>query len=271
MDTETLVMLKAIALVLAHAAPMQAQSPAALQTQVNRLVAAQRKMDSTIARLELRIAKLEANADTDPKGVGESAEKQKADKELASMERRISALEHANPSGRGNTGASAARAVRAPFVVEDDDGSVILRVTGGKSPRLVIGEEKGGQVELGTGSAGGGVVRVRDATNTDRALIIASDGTGQFRAVARSHSATLTAADDENGSMLSLFSGDTPSARMRSGVQGYGALILTDPSANPLVFAGSMSSGGGYVGTVRAGPRARAGTMGPPSTLQGAP
>ncbi len=254
------------------AQPASAQAVSALQAQINKLAAAQRKMDSTLARLESRLLVLEnASEKADTKDAAEEVEKQASAKLLLSLEQRVIALERASASkGGGNTtAASAARTVRAPFVVEDDDGSVILRVTGGKTPRLMIGEDKGGQVELGTGSAGGGIVRVRDAGNTDRVILIGSEGHGQLRVLSRAHSAVLTSDDGESGATLSLFSGDVPSAKMRSGMQGYGAFLLTDASGEPLVFAGSMSSGGGYVGTVRVGPRARAGSLGPPSILQG--
>ncbi len=257
----------------ADAQSASVQSVSALQAQLTKLAAAQRKMDSTLARLESRILVLEnASEEADTKDAAEEVEKQASAKLLLSLEQRVIALERAGASkgGSNNTATSAARTVRAPFVVEDDDGSVILRVTGGKTPRLMIGEDKGGQVELGTGSAGGGIVRVRDAGNTDRVLLIGSEGHGQLRVVSAAHSAVLTSDDTEGGATLSLFSGDNPSARVRSGKQGYGAFILTDANGEPIVFAGSMSSGGGYVGTVRVGPRARAGTLGPPSVLQGA-
>ncbi len=265
--------LLALALLLLSNAGAGAQSVSSLQAQLNKLAAAQKKMDSTLARLESRLVKLEdAGEEADKQDAAEEAEKEEAAKTLASLERRVAALERATSAkgSGGNAGAGSSRTVRAPFVVEDADGSVILQVTGGKTPRLVIGEEKGGQVELGTGSAGGGVVRVRDASNTDRVLLIGSEGHGQIRAVSSAHSAVLTSDDGEGGATLSLFSGNTPSARIRSGVQGFGAFILTDAGGEPLVFAGSMSSGGSYVGTVRAGPRARAGSLGPPSILQGA-
>lgn len=261
-----------LALLALTSASADAQSVSSLQAQLNKLTAAQKKMDSTLARLEARLVKLEdAGEEADKHDAAEEEEKEEAARLLASLDRRVAALERAGPSkGGGNSTASAARAVRAPFIVEDADGSVILRVTGGKSPRLMIGEDKGGQVELGTGSAGGGIVRVRDAGNTDRVILIGSEGHGQLRVLSRAHSAVLTSDDGESGATLSLFSGDVPSAKMRSGMQGYGAFLLTDAKGEPLVFAGSMSSGGGYVGTVRVGPRARAGSLGPPSILQGA-
>jgi hypothetical protein len=266
-----LLMFVVLVLGAAAASRAEAQTPAALQAQLNKLAAAQRTMDSTIKRLEARIAKLETAAESDDTDAREEAEKAEAEKQAADLERRIAALERAPAAKGGNPSSAAGSTVRAPFVVQDEDGSVIFRVTGGKSARLMIGEEKGGSVEMGTGSAGGGIVRVRDASGTDRAQIIASEGHGQYRAMARTHSAVLIAEDGENGAMLSLFSGETPTARVQSGRQGFGAFILTDPSGTPLVFGGSMSSGGGHVGTIRTGPKARAGTMGPPSILQGAP
>ncbi|MCC6317390.1 MAG: hypothetical protein IT361_06810 [Gemmatimonadaceae bacterium] len=249
---------------------VRAQTLQSLQNQITRLDAALRKSDSTVKSLEARLLKMERDAEQDDQDLSEEAEKAEQEEKLASLERRVGSLERSPSGNRGGGSAPAGGRVRAPFVVEDADGSVIMRVTGGKSPRLVVGDDKGGQVELGTGSAGGGVVRVRDATNTDRAFIIASDNFGQFRATSESHSAILMASSADHGATLALFKGDTPSARLRSGVQGYGALVLADPSGDPTMFAGAQQSKGCQVGIVKVGPRGRPGTLGPASLLQGA-
>lgn len=266
-----LLLLVGLAVSAAPAGRAAAQTPAALQQQLNRLAGAQARTDSTLARLEARIAKLEMAAEQEDKDMSDEAEKDQGEKQVADLERRISALERAPAAKGGNPSSAGGSTVRAPFVVQDEDGSVIFRVTGGKSARLMIGEEKGGSVEMGTGSAGGGIVRVRDASGTDRAIILASDGTGQYRAMSNAHSAVVIAQDGDNGSMLSLYTGDVPTARLQSGVTGYGSIYLNNPAGNPLVFAGALSTAGGYVGSVFAGPKQRVGTMGPPSILKGAP
>jgi hypothetical protein len=179
---------------------------------------------------------------------------------IARLEARIAKLEDASMQGQ---------MVRAPFLVVDRDGSTILSVRGGDERRLWFGDEdKGGSVELTLGSDKGGVVSVRDATNAVRAAMIAAKDFGQFRALAGSHSAYLTAEAKEQGAILSLFAGDVPSARIRAGIEGHGAVILTDKSGSPMVRAGMLR--GGEVGVVWTGPRTRAGTSGPPSLLQGA-
>jgi hypothetical protein len=231
----------------------------------------QKRTDSLAKALSDFITQHEREHDADDKNeqikeAQEKNEESELDKRLDGIEARLAAA--TREGGAPNKPAGPATSVRAPFVIEDSDGSVIFRVTGGKSPRLMIGEEKGGGVEMGTGSAGGGLVRVRDAGNTDRILLIASDGFGQLRALSRSHSAVLSASDEIHGALLSLFKGDTPSARIASGLNGYGRLGLTNPSGEELVGAGATSDG--QVGLVRTGPRRRAGSLGPPSILQGA-
>jgi hypothetical protein len=249
----------------------EAQTPAALQAQLNKLAATQRTMDSTLKRLEGRLAKLEMAAESDDKDLRDEAEKEQSEKQLSDLERRIGALERAPASKSANPGSAGGSTVRAPFVVQDADGSVIFRVTGGKAARLMIGEEKGGSVEMGTGSAGGGVVRVRDASGTDRAIILASDGTGQYRAIANGHSAVMIAQDIDKGAMVSLYTGDVPTARLQSGLEGFGAFYLLGPTGTPFVVAGTVDVDGGSAGVVRVGPKQRVGTMGPASTLMGKP
>jgi hypothetical protein len=179
---------------------------------------------------------------------------------ISRLEARLARIEHATTQGQ---------TVRAPFLVVDGDGSPILSVRGGDERRLWFGDEdKGGSVELTLSSEKGGVVSVRDATNAVRAAMLAAKDFGQFRAVAGAHSAYLTADAKEQGAVLSLFAGDVPSARVRAGIEGHGAVILTDKSGAPMVRAGVLK--GGDVGVVWTGPRTRAGTSGPPSLLQGA-
>lgn len=180
---------------------------------------------------------------------------------IARLEARIATLE--NLSAQGQT-------VRAPFIVVDRNGSTILRMSGGESPSLEIGSEKTGSVEIG-GTQFSGYVRVSDiadSTGGGAVHMVAQKGAAQLRVIARSHSALLTAEGKENGAALSLFAGDTPSARLRAGIEGHGALILTDKSGAPMVRAGMLK--GGEVGVVWTGPRTRAGSLGPPSLLQGA-
>lgn len=239
-----------------------------MQTQIDRLSAALKKADSTISRLEARISKLERDGERKDTDLKDEAEKALEEKTKAEVERRLSALERAPSPGKGNSG-SGSQVVRAPFIVEDSDGSPILRVTGGKSPRLFIGEEKGGSVEIGTGSAGGGIVRVRDASSTDRVILLGSEGMGQVRALSANHSAVLTSGDAQVGATLGLFVADVPTARLQSGRTGYGAFTLTDPSGTERVWAGSLASGC-KAGTLMTGPKKRPGTMGPTSIVQGA-
>jgi hypothetical protein len=248
----------AVALVCALAPSAVAQQPnvASLQAQVNKLSASLKSADSAIKRLEAKLAKMEKDQSEDIEDLRKDEEDD--DKGVASLEKRVAALERSKGDAKGESSGSDPKSsvVRAPFEVHDTDGRVIFRVTGGKSPRLMIGEEKGGQVEMGTGTAGGGTLRVRDATNTDRALIIATAEFGQFRALGKAHSVVMTAGDAE-GAMVSLFKGDTPSARLRSGNDGYGGMLLSDPSGTPMVVAGTIASSKGYVGTVRVGPGQR--------------
>jgi len=199
--------------------------------------------------------------------VKEQQEARELEKRLDGIEARLAATSREGSPNKSNNASSV---VRAPFVVQDNDGSVIFRVTGGKSPRLMIGQEKGGGVEMGTGSAGGGVVRVRDATTADRVILIASDGFGQLRALSQMHSAVLTSSDEAYGALLSLFKGDVATARMKSGLDGNGGFILSDASGEELVGAGGANTNKGIVGMVRTGPkRGHAGTMGPPSFIIG--
>jgi hypothetical protein len=180
---------------------------------------------------------------------------------IARLEARIATLERARAQGQ---------AVRAPFRVVDSDGSTILRVSGGEAPSLEIGSEKTGSVEIG-GTRFSGYVRISDladSTGGGSVHVVAQKGAAQLRVIGRSHSALLTAEAKEQGAALSLFAGDVPSARIRAGVEGHGAVILTDKSGAPMVRAGMLK--GGEVGVVWTGPRTRAGSMGPPSLLQGA-
>lgn len=207
------------------------------------------------------------DANEQVKAAQERQEARELDQRLDGIEARLAATSR---EGSPNKSTGAASVVRAPFVVEDGNGSVILRVTGGKSPRLMIGEEKGGGVEMGTGSAGGGVVRVRDATTADRVILIASDGFGQLRALSQMHSAVLTSSDESYGALLSLFKGDVATARMKSGLDGNGGFVLSDAAGEELVGAGGAKTNRGIVGMVRTGPkRGNAGTMGPPSFIVG--
>jgi hypothetical protein len=230
-----------------------------------------KRSDSLAKALSDFISRHEAEHDASDKQdqIKEAQDKREADE----LEKRVAALEsrvaNASREPAPNKAASPSSVVRAPFVIEDSDGSVIFRVTGGKTPRLMIGEEKGGSVEMGTGAAGGGILRVRDAGNSDRVILIASDGFGQVRAMSHSHSAVLTSNDAEHGALLSLFIGDQPTARMRSGIQTAAGLFLSDASGNELVRAGVTQINSGLVGMVRAGPKVRSGSLGPPSLLMG--
>jgi hypothetical protein len=257
-----------IGLVIAPIGGAGAQSLSALQAQVNKLAAAQKKMDSTLARLEARVAKLETAAEEEGKDEDLRGEQEKEEgaAEMDALEKRVAALERAEPAKGGGKGESAARTVRAPFVVENESGEVILRMTGGKSPRLIVGNAEEGHVELGTGNAGGGIVAVRDKSATLRAQMIASDGFGQFRAQSATHSATLTASDQ---ALLSLFLGDVPSVRLRAGTGGHGSMILSDPKGTEMVGAGAIEVGGAAVGMVRTGPGRRPAGLVIPSEIRG--
>ena len=253
--------------VTAEATAQQQPNVATLQAQVNKLSALLKSADSAIKRLDARLAKMEK--DQEEKIEDLRKEEEDDDKGVASLEKRVAALERGKGDAKGeSSGNDPGSTVRAPFEVRDTDGRVIFRVTGGQSPRLMIGVEKGGQVEMGTGSAGGGTLRVRDATGTDRAIIIATAEFGQYRAISRGYSAVMTASDQE-GSMVTMMKGDSPSARMRSGQTGYGGFILTDPQGSELVKAGAIMDKGSAIGLVWAGPRGRAGSLGPPSQIMG--
>jgi hypothetical protein len=264
-----LVLLAGLALSAAPAGPAAAQTPAALQLQLNKLATAQRTMDSTLKRLEARIAKLEMAAEQDDQDLSDEAEKAQSEKQASDLERRIAALER-TPAAKSNPSSAGGSTVRAPFVVQDADGSVVFRVTGGKTPRLLVGVEKGGGVELGTGSAGGGILRVRDATSADRVILIGSEGFGQLRALSQTHSAVLSSNDETNGATLGLFVGDVPTARIRSGLDGHGSLVITNPAGEERVGLGSVGAGSCFPGSVRTGPKRRVGSAGLPSVLQGA-
>jgi hypothetical protein len=194
------------------------------------------------------------------KSVREKADERALETRLAAIESKLAGVMRDDPPSKPS---SAASVVRAPFVVQDEKGVVILRMTGGKSPRLIVGDNDAGHVELGTGNAGGGIVAVRDASKTLRAQMLASDGFGQFRASSAQHSAVLTASDE--GAVVSLFFGDTPSARMRAGKSGFGALVLTDPGGIEMVGAGTI----GEVGIVSAGPRQRPSGLATSSVIKG--
>ncbi|MEW5916118.1 MAG: hypothetical protein AB1762_06920, partial [Gemmatimonadota bacterium] len=152
---------------------------------------------------------------------------------IARLEARIAKLEAASMQGQ---------TVRAPFLVVDRDGSPILSVMASDSTRrLWFGDEdRGGSVELTLSSDRGGVVVVRDATNAVRAAMIASKNFGQFRATSGSHAAYLTAEEKADGAVLSLVAGTVPSARLRSGLEGHGSLILSDKTGTQLVRAGVL-------------------------------
>jgi hypothetical protein len=233
----------------------------------------QKRSDSLAKALSDFITQHEREHDADDKNeqikeAQDKNEERELDKRLDGIEARLAAA--TREGGAPNKPAGPSSAVRAPFVIEDTDGSVIFRVTGGKTPRLMIGEEKGGSVEMGTGSAGGGILRVRDAGNSDRVILIASDGFGQVRAMSQSHSAVLTSNDKEHGALLSLFIGDTPTARMRSGVGLAGGLYISTVQGDELVFAGGTQIDKGVVGMARTGPKRRPpGALGIPSTIMG--
>jgi hypothetical protein len=225
----------------------------------------QKRTDSLSRELKTFIAehKREHNAGDASerlKAVQEQAAERALEARLAAMEAKIAAASRGDSPSKPT---GAASVVRAPFVVQDQNGAVILRMTGGKSPRLIVGIEDAGHVELGTGNAGGGIVAVRDASKTLRAQMIASDGFGQFRASSAQHSAVLTASNE--GAMMSLFFGNTPSARMRAGTSGFGAMVLTDPAGTEMVGAGTI----GEVGIVSAGPRQRPSGLVSPSVIKG--
>ncbi len=182
--------------------------------------------------------------------------------EIALLEARIDALERSATLGQ--------QTVKAPFIVVDQDGSPILSVQGGEKRRLWFGDDdKGGSVELTLTPEQGGVVSVRDPKNEVRAAMIASSWYGQFRATTHTHSAYLSADDQKDGAVLSLFTGDIPTARLRSGMEGHGAMILSEKSGTQLVRAGVLKADGPAVGVVWTGPRVRAGTSGPQSFIQG--
>ncbi|MEW5918132.1 MAG: hypothetical protein AB1762_17145 [Gemmatimonadota bacterium] len=233
----------------------------------------QKRTDSLAKALSDFIAQHERQHDADDKNeqikeAQEKNEERELDKRLDGIEARLAAA--TRDGGTPNKSSSPASVVRAPFVIQDNDGSVIFRVTGGKSPRLMIGEDGGGGVELGTGSAGGGILRVRDAGNSDRVILIASDGFGQLRAMSQTHSAVLTSNEAEHGALLSLFIRDQPTVRVRSGVETTGGFYLGDVNGTELVGAGGAPGEKGVVGLVRTGPKRRPGSLGPPSILMGA-
>jgi hypothetical protein len=200
------------------------------------------------------------------KAVREQSEARALDKRLEAMEARLAEnSREATP----NKPTSTASTVRAPFVVQDANGAVILRVTGGRSPRLVVGNENAGHVELGTGNAGGGIVAARDNSGKLRAQMIASDGFGQVRMSSSAHSAILTSGD-EDGAVLSLFYGDSPRARVKAGQSGYGSWYLYDAAGKEMVSAGILVGNKGPYGQVWTGPRTRP-SFPQPSVVQGVP
>jgi hypothetical protein len=257
-----------LALVFTCAAPLSAQPTLnSLQQQVQRLIAAQRKADTLLAQLDARILALEAEAEkVDPEDALAKQEEDNKEKQMANLERRLAALERAPSGGKGRGDAPAGNRLRAPFIVEDDDGDVIFRVVGGKSPRLFIGNEKGGNIEMGTGAAGGGVIRVRDGESEDRLLLVATSGYGELRALSDKYSATLSSGSSEGGATLNLLRGDVPTLQAASGLQGNGRITVASPAGDILVWIGQTTSG---LGTVRTGPAQRVGAMGPPSVLMG--
>lgn len=259
-----------IALILACATPITARAQVtlnSLQQQVQRLIAAQRKADTLLAQLDARILALEAEAEkVDPEDALAKQEEDNKEKQMANLERRLAALERNPSGGKGRGDAPAGSRVRAPFVVEDDDGDVIFRVVGGKSPRLFIGNEKGGNIEFGTGAAGGGVVRVRDGDGDDRILLVASQGHGEIRAVSDKQTAVLTSGLSYTSAALRLIVGDTPTAVVGAGSTGNGHMTLSGPSGDIAVLAGLNNEG---VGMVKVGPAQRTSGLGPQSVLLG--
>lgn len=180
---------------------------------------------------------------------------------IARLETRVAALERAATS-QGQT-------VRAPFRVLDIDGDQILSVSAAEgTATLMLGGGQSASVELVAAARAGSVtVSDIDTAGTSIGRLSATRGAAQLRVIGRSHSATLTATDKEQGAVLSLFAGNTPSARIRAGLEGHGALVLTDKSGYPMVRAGVLK--GDVVGVVWTGPRMRPGSMGP-SVIQGA-
>jgi hypothetical protein len=232
----------------------------------------QKRTDSLAKALADFITQHEREHDADDKNeqikeAQEKNEERELDKRLDGIEARLAAA--TRDGGSPNQSTSAASTVRAPFVVQDANGAVILRMTGGKSPRLIVGNDGAGHVELGTGNAGGGIVAARDNSGKLRSQMIASDGFGQFRVSSSAHSAILTSSD-EDGAMLSLFYGDTPRARMKAGQTGYGSWYLYDAAGKEMVSAGILVGGKGPYGQVWTGPRVRP-SFPQPSIVQGVP
>ncbi|MBL8961017.1 MAG: hypothetical protein JNJ98_14275 [Gemmatimonadetes bacterium] len=262
---------RVLALVIAVASPLTVHAQPtlnSLQQQVQRLMAAQRRVDTLLAQLDARVLALEAEAEkVDPEDALAKQEEDNKEKLMANLERRLAALERNPSAGKGRGDAPAGSRVRAPFVVEDDDGDVIMRVVGGKSPRLFIGNEKGGNIEFGTGAAGGGVMRVRDGDGDDRITLVGSQGHGEIRVASDKQTAVLTSGLSYSSAALRLIQGDTPTAVVGAGSNGNGHMTLSSASGEIVVLVGLNTDG---VGMVKVGPAQRTSGLGPQSVLLGA-
>ena len=198
------------------------------------------------------------------------------DLRIAALERRIAQLEStASAAVAAAPSASAApTVVRAPFVVEDAAGKILMRVdrsikTG--FPRLTVGDSAGSAAALAA-TPEGGALQLIDAGNMVRIAALASKTRTGVTTFLRAGK-TFTGANDDG---LPVFQarnlGEIAVAELKAMMAQNGQLVLTNEAGDRLVVAGVATTG---VGVIKMGPAGNgaAAVMGnialPASEIQG--
>jgi hypothetical protein len=230
-----------------------------------------------VQALEKRVAELEKGE------LQESKDDQAGDAREKRLEQRLAQLEKAQESAKsdGNARNKQGQAdddtpmtVRAPFVVQDDNGKTIFRVDiapGSSRSRLMVGNPIGARAEIGPDELGGAAVAIYDSANSVRATLIGRSTESHLQLRGSKASAVHVKADDVGGD-VHLFNGaGSGNARLTIGKGGAGSFTLGDAGGATVVSAGTMGNGIGIIkaGPGGFGPAGVAGGVLPASSIQG--
>ena len=174
-----------------------------------------------------------------------SAESRVLSARIGELERRIVDLEALR--------AAAPAPVRAPFVVVDADGAVLMRVDRSAKtgfPRVTVGDTSGSAAVL-VSTKEGGAVQLIDATNKVRLTALASPTRTGVTTFLRAGKAFMGGNDDGLPTFQARNLGEIPVAEIKALIAQNGQLVITNEAGDRLVVAGVATNG---VGVIKMGP-----------------
>lgn len=227
--------------------------------------------------LEQRVAEIEKDDLEEFKGDEvEDAREKKLEQRLAQLEKaQESAKDDRNVRTKQEpAGDDSPMTVRAPFVVQDDNGKTIFRVDiapDSSRSRIMVGNPIGARAEIGPNEFGGAVVGLYDSSNALRGALIGRQTEAELL-LRGAKTVGVQLKSDEVGGDLHLFNAaGLGNARLTIGKGGAGSFTLGDAGGATVVSAGTLGNGIGIIkaGPGGFGPAGVAGGVMPASSIQG--